>query len=166
MSDLVVIACKDPATAFAMRAELFNLQKEYLLQMEDIVVVTRDADEKVRLHQAADLTAMGAVSGGFWGLLIGLIFFNPLFGAALGAGAGALSGALADAGINDDFMRDLGRSLAPGGAAVFLLVRKMTTDKVIERLKTLPARGEVLQTSLSHDDEATLRAALQAQSAA
>lgn len=165
MSELIVIAFDDAATAFAMRAELVALQQEYLLEMEDIVVVTRASDNKVQLHQTANLTAMGAISGGFWGSLIGLIFLNPLLGAALGAGAGALSGALTDIGVNDDFMRGLGRTLTPGTAAVFLLTRKFTADKVIARLGAFRAKGHVLKTSLTRDDEASLRAALEATAA-
>ncbi len=162
MSDLIVVAFNDAATAFAMRAELASLQKEYLLEMEDVVVVTRALDNKVQLHQSANLTAMGAMSGGFWGMLIGLMFLNPLLGAALGAGAGALSGTVSDAGINDDFMRQLGQTLKPGTAAVFVLVRKFNADKVVARLDGFRAKGHVLQTSLTRDDEASLRAVLEA----
>lgn len=161
MSDLIVVAFDDEATAFAMRAELVKLQGEYLLEMEDVVVVTRTADSKVKLHQVADLTAVGAVSGGFWGLMIGLLFLNPLLGAAVGAGAGAVSGAYSDVGIDDAFMKSLGETFTPGSAAVFLLVRKMTADKVIDRLGAFHAKGRVLQTSLTRDDEASLRAALE-----
>lgn len=162
MSDLIVVSFDNEATAFEMRAELVKLQKEYLLEMEDVVVVTRSQDDKVQLHQAANLTALGAVSGGFWGLLIGLMFLNPLAGAVLGAGAGALSGNLTDIGVNDDFMRELGQRLKPGSAAVFVLARKFNAEKVVERLGQFRAKGAILQTSLGHDDEATLRAALEA----
>ncbi len=162
MSDLIVVSFDTEATAFEMRAELVKLQKEYLLEMEDVVVVTRALDDKVQLHQSANLTALGAASGGFWGLLIGMIFFNPLIGVALGAGAGALSASMTDVGINDDFMRELGQRLKPGTAAVFVLARKFNTPKVVERLGEFRAKGHILQTSLSHDDEATLRAALEA----
>ena len=62
------------------------MQKEYLIDMGDFVVVTKDDKGKVKLHQAKNLTALGAVSGGLWGTLIGLIFLNPLLGAAVGAG--------------------------------------------------------------------------------
>ncbi len=160
MSDLIVVAFDDEGTAFEMRAELVNLQKEYLLEMEDVVVVTRSAEDKVQLHQVANLTAIGAVGGGFWGALIGLLFLNPLLGAAVGAGAGALSGAYSDVGINDDFMKELGQTLKPGSAAVFILVRKITAEKVVARLGAFRAKGLVLQTSLAKDDEASLRALL------
>ena len=159
MSDLIVVTFDSDATAFEMRAELVKLQTEYLLQMEDVVVVTRAADNTVQLHQSANMTALGAVSGGFWGAFIGLLFLNPLLGAALGAGAGALSGSVTDIGVNDDFMRELGAKLTPGTAAVFVLVRKISADKVAERLATLNAKGHIMQTSLSKEDEAKLAAA-------
>ena len=161
MSDLIVVAFDDEATAFEMRAELVKMQKDYLLEMEDIVVVTRSADDKVQLHQAANLTALGAVSGGFWGAFIGLLFLNPFLGVVLGAGAGAVSGGMSDIGIDDDFMRGLGASLKPGTAAVFFLTRKITADKVIDRMAQFHAKGHVLQTSLNENIEASLRAALE-----
>ena len=91
MSDLVIIAFPDEATAFEARAELMKLQKEYLIEMEDAVVITRSEDGAVRLHQPINLTGAGAVSGTLWGGLVGLIFLNPLLGAAIGAGAGYLT---------------------------------------------------------------------------
>lgn len=166
MSDLIVVAFDDESTAFELRAALVKLQKEYLLEMEDAVVVTKSADGKVVLHQPVNLTAAGAVGGAFWGTLVGLLFLNPLLGMAAGAGAGALSGKLTDIGINDQFMKDIGATLADGGAAVCVLVRKMTGDKVLERLGEFRHKGRVLQTSLSNEQEEKLRAFVGAADAA
>ena len=157
MSNLIVIGFNNAADAFEMRAALAKLQAQYLIEMEDAVVVTRDAQGKVQLHQAMNLTAAGAMSGAFWGTLIGLLFLNPLLGAAVGAGSGALSGSLADLGINDPFMKDLGATFTPGSAALFVLVRKSTPDKVLEGLKPFAGKGRVLQTSLTKDKEEELR---------
>ena len=148
MSDLVVIGFENEHTAFEMRAALARLQKEYLIEMEDVVVVTKDDKGKVKLHQAVSLTAAGAVGGSFWGMLIGLIFLNPLLGVAVGAGAGALSGKLSDIGINDTFMKELGETIHPGTSALFILVRKVTPDKV-------------QKTSLTADKEEALREVLE-----
>jgi uncharacterized membrane protein len=112
------------------------------------------------LHQALNLTAAGAVSGGFWGSLIGLIFLNPLLGFAVGAAAGAASGALTDLGIDDNFMKELADSMTPGSSTLFVLVKKATPDKVLEELKG--TGGRILKTSLSHEDEAKLQSALNA----
>jgi uncharacterized membrane protein len=161
MSDLIVIAFKDEQTAFALCAELAKMQKEYLIEMEDVVVVTKDDKGKVKLHQATNMTAMGAVTGGFWGMLIGLIFLNPLLGVAVGAGAGAVSGALTDIGVDDKMMKELAASFKPGCSAVFVLVRKATGDKVLEGLKEFTGKGKVLQTSLAKDKEEELRAVIE-----
>lgn len=159
MADLVVIGFNDEHTAFEMRAQLAKLQKEYLIDMEDVVVVTKDDKGKVKLHQALNLTAAGAVGGSFWGLLIGMIFLNPLLGAAVGAGAGALSGKLSDAGIDDNFMKELSKTFIPGSSALFVLVRKATPDKVLEQLKGF--KGKILKTSLTADKEEALRKVLE-----
>lgn len=159
MSDLVVIGFDNEAGAFEMRAELAKLQKEYLIDMADVVVVTRDDKGKVHLHQAYNLTAAGAVGGAFWGMLIGWIFLNPLLGAAFGAGAGALAGKLNDIGIDDQFMEGMGETLKPGTSALFVLVRKATPDKVLEQLKGF--KGKVLKTSLTADSEEALRKVLE-----
>ncbi len=161
MSDLVVVAFPDEATAFALRAELVKLQREYLIEMEDVVIVTREMDGDVKLHQAVNLTAAGAAGGTFWGALVGLLFLNPLVGAAVGAASGALAGRFSDIGINDDFMENVGASLDKGGAAVCVLIRKMTGDKVLERLDAFRHKGRVIQTSLTKDAEKRLRDALE-----
>jgi uncharacterized membrane protein len=158
VSSLIVIGFNNESDAFEMRAALAKLQTQYLIEMEDAVVVTRDAKGKVQLHQAVNLTAAGAVSGAFWGTLIGMLFLNPLLGAALGAGSGALSGKLADIGIKDPFMKDLGATLTAGSSALFVLVRKSTPDKVLEALKPFAGKGRILQTSLTKDKEEELKA--------
>ena len=113
---------------------------------------------RVKLNQLFNPTASGAVSGTFWGALIGMIFLMPLAGAAIGAASGALGGKLADVGINDRFMRDAAQSLQSGNAALFLLVRKMTTDKVLAALQG--EGGTVIRTSFDESKEDALRAAL------
>jgi uncharacterized membrane protein len=157
MSDLIVVTFPEEKLAFDLRAALVKLQSKYLIDMEDIVVVTRDSAGKVKLHQAVNLVGAGAVSGGFWGLLIGTLFLNPLLGAAVGAGAGAVSGLLTDIGINDQFIKELSESVQPNCAAVFIVVRKVTGDKVLEELESFRGKGKLLQTSLVKDREETLR---------
>lgn len=161
MSTLVAFVFDDESTAFEMRAALAKMQKQYLLEMEDAVVVTRDLGGKTKLHQAVNLTQAGAVGGAFWGMLIGLLFLNPLLGAAVGAGAGALSSKFTDIGIDDKMMKGVGESLKPGTSALFVLVKKVTADKVLDGLKPFAGKAQVFQTSLDKDEENTLREALE-----
>ncbi len=76
MSTLVVIAYDDEFKAEEVRTALRKMQQDYLIDLEDAVVAVKNNEGKVKLHQMYNLTAMGAVSGGFWGTLIGLIFLN------------------------------------------------------------------------------------------
>jgi uncharacterized membrane protein len=158
MSDLVVIAFPTEAKAEEVRQKLLAMQKEYLIELDDAVVAAKDAQGRIKLNQLTNTTTAGAVSGTFWGTLIGLIFLMPLVGAAMGAASGALSGALTDLGINDKWMKETAAAIQPGTAALFVLVRKVTADKVLERLKG--EGGTVMKTSLDHTKEAALQAAL------
>jgi uncharacterized membrane protein len=164
MSNLVAVAFPDRATAEEVMATLGRLQTEHAIELEDAVIVTRDDKGKVKLHQSNKLAAGGAVGGALWGGLIGLIFFVPLFGMAIGAATGAATGALTDVGVDDNFMKDLGAKLQPGGAAVIVLIHKSTPDKVLPEIAGFG--GEVIQTSLDDDAEQRLRQVLESRSAA
>ncbi|HEX7036626.1 MAG TPA: DUF1269 domain-containing protein [Pseudomonadales bacterium] len=161
MSTLVAVMFDDETTAFEMRAALLKMQKEHLIDLEDSVVVTRNEKGRIKLDQATSLTAAGAVGGGFWGMLIGLLFLNPLLGAAIGATAGALSGRFTDIGLDDRMMRELADSFEPGSSALFVLFRRATADKVLDGLKEFAGKGKVFKTSLDADDEEELRQALE-----
>jgi uncharacterized membrane protein len=166
MSELIVVAFDEPNKADEVLNELRALQREYLIDLEDAVVAVRRPDGKVQLKQSVNLVSMSAASGGLWGALwgtlVGLLFLNPLVGFALGtmvgAGTGALAGALADYGIDDDFARELARTLKPNSSAIFILVRKMQPEKVLADLSRFG--GRVLRTSLSPEQEARLQEAL------
>jgi uncharacterized membrane protein len=166
MSNLVVLGFDGIHTADEVLNKLRSLQKEYLIDLEDACMVERDANGKIHIKQAVNLTALGAVAGGsrgaLVGTLIGLLFLNPLAGFALGAlsgaGAGALSGSLADIGIRDDFIKKLGETIPQGSSALFVLFKSVTEDKVLPELE--PFKPRVLKTSLSDEAEQRLIAAL------
>jgi uncharacterized membrane protein len=158
MSDLVVIVYPSEAKAEEVRQRLLKLQKEYLITINDAVIAVKTESGTVKLNQLVNTTAVGAASGSFWGLLVGVLFLNPIIGVALGAASGALGGALTDFGINDAFMKDLAASIQPGNAALFVLIKNMTADKVLKEIKD--AGGVVLKTSLDESKEQILRDAL------
>lgn len=160
MSDLIAVAYPDQETAESVRGVLGRLMTEHVIQLTDAVVVTREQDGKVKLHQSVRPAAVGATGGALWGGVIGLLFLAPLFGAVLGAAAGGLAGASTDLGVNDDFMRELGQKLEPGTAALIVLVADSTPDKVLPRIQGYG--GHVVQTSLSEESETRLREALEA----
>ena len=167
MSELIVVGFKDPEEADRVLLRLSKLKREYLIDIEDAVVVVRDDAAKVHLKQSINTvtagTTTGFLSGGLWGTLVGFIFLNPLagfvLGSAIGAGAGALSGSLVDYGINDDFVKSLAETIPPNSSALFILVRKVQPEKVLAELSGV--KGKVLRSSLSPEQEKKLQEALE-----
>ncbi len=171
MSTLIAVTYPDEQRAQQVLAELRKLETQYLIDLEDAVYVTKDANGKPRLHQAVDLTQAGAVNGAFWGLLIGLLitlpfpFMAPLAwlgiaaaGAGIGAASGALMGKASDLGIDDTFMENLTANMTPGTSTLFILARSVTLDKVEPDLAKFG--GQVLYTNLNKDAEEQLRTQL------
>jgi uncharacterized membrane protein len=155
LSDLVFNAFDSEQKAEEVRERVLAMQREYLIDVGDAVIAVRDDKGQVKLNQLVNTTAAGAASGALWGALIGLLFMMPLAGAA----AGALGGAMTDIGIDDeDMKRQANEALKPGMAGLFLLIRKMTTDKVLEDLKGVG--GTVIRTSFDHAMEDKLRQSL------
>src|SRR3954451_5132645 len=76
---------------------------------------------KPKLRELGSLRGPGALWGGFWGLLLGMIFLVPLAGLAFGAGAGAVAGGLVDVGIDDGFIKRIRAEVEPGTSAAFIL---------------------------------------------
>jgi uncharacterized membrane protein len=172
MSELVCIAFKDSSAADRALNELRAMETDYILDLEDAVIVVRDMDGKVHLKQCVDVfggaTTHGVALGVLWGGLMGLLFMNPLAGLigsiAGGASGGAMTtaaseyGILNDYGIPDNFIRDLGSTIKRGTSAIFLLIRRAEQDKVLPRISQY--EGTILKTSLSQEQEEKLRAAL------
>ncbi len=165
MSEFVVVAFDQRGKADEALARLRKLQREYLVDLEDAVIATREADGKVDIKQSVNMVGIGAassgLSGALFGGLIGLLFLNPLagfaLGGAIGAGTGALAGKLSDYGIDDNMIKEIAASIQPNTSALFLLVRKAQPEKVIAELEGIGG-GRIIRSSLSPSDEEKLQA--------
>ncbi|WP_350275014.1 DUF1269 domain-containing protein [Kribbella sp. HUAS MG21] len=160
MTHLVVLGLDSREDAERVLRLTDELAKQELLQRDDAAIAYKDDRGKVRIQQTMNLTGAGAAGGALWGTLIGLLFLNPLAGLAVGAASGAVAGKLTDIGISDQLIKEVGRELQEGHAAVFLLARSATVDRVVEALK--PLGPTVLQSNLSREREEELVQALQA----
>ena len=161
MSDLIAITYEDEQTAFDALDKLGELQKLQLITLADAAVAVKNQKGKVKVKQTLENQAAGsaAVWGGFWGLLIGLLFLAPIFWGLFGALMGYIFGKAGDVGIDDKFIKEVGDSLDIGQSALFVLVVEATEDKVLAEMSAFG--GEVYQTSLSKEDEEKLKKALE-----
>ena len=161
MNPLVVGVFTDALKAEQVRLDLLHMQKERLIELDEVVVAVRETTGKIILHHASHLTLPCALTGGFLGTLVGVILLNPVFaalGLAAGTALGAASCSLTDLGVDDKFVQDLGEHLKPGTSALFALVKGGGVDKVVEKVNQ--SGGRVFQTSLSHTDQTKLQDAL------
>ena len=127
------------------------------ISVDDAAVVSwPESRRKPKVRELGSLTGPGALWGGFWGLLLGLIFLVPLAGLAFGAGAGAVAGGLIDVGIDDAFIKRVRAEVTPGTSAAFVLSHGAAADAVAEALGDLDVR--LLRSNLSADEEEQLRA--------
>jgi uncharacterized membrane protein len=160
VSNLIAVAYGDVDTARTVLRELHELGVEHAITLDDAVIVEHRPDGRIKLHQTAKPAAVGAAGGALWGGLIGLLFLAPFLGMAVGAATGGAMGAVTDVGVDDTFMKHLGEDLQPGSAALIVLVRESTPDKVLPRIS--PYGGRVIHSSLSDEAETQLREALSA----
>lgn len=160
MSDVVVVEFPSEAKAEEVRQKLLDMQNEYLIELQDAVIAIKQPQGRIKLNQLFHPAAAGAAYGSMWGLLVGMIFLMPVAGVAVGAASGALGGALSDVGVNRQFIEDVTQTLQSGNAALFLLIGRVTTDKVLSHLRGVG--GKVLQTSFDQTRENALREALAA----
>jgi uncharacterized membrane protein len=143
MSTLVAVGYDEMFKADEVLLKLRKLQREYLIDLEDAAVAIKDLQGKGKLHQTNNLTAAGAVSGGFWGSLICLIFLNPPLGFVVGATTGAISGALTDIPVARSAQWNRFRSI-PQPTATPTSMRRSTLSADCVKLKlherrTIPA---------------------------
>jgi uncharacterized membrane protein len=133
------------------------LAAEGSISIDDAAVVAwPETRRKPKVRELGSLTGPGALWGGFWGLLLGVIFLVPLAGLAFGAGAGAVAGSLVDVGIDDSFIKRIRADVKPGTSAAFILSHGAVVDVVADALGDLDMR--LLRSNLSGEEEARLRA--------
>ena len=158
-STLAVIAYPEQSTAGEAAAALKKMQKNFLIDLEDVAWVTRSQDGKIKLHQGTSLTGAVAAGGAMWGFLVGLLFLTPIVGLVVGAAGGALAGHLADYGLDDKWIKEVAAAIPPGGSALFVMARKTKQERVLPEMAKFG--GTVLKTNLTSEQQQALESALQ-----
>ena len=155
--NLVAIVFDKPSRATEVLVNLMHLQEEGALRLADAVVLSKDESGRAQIHETIDITpTRGALIGGWWGLLAGLLV-GPL-AIAGGVAAGALYGKLVDKGLADDWVRQMSDWLEAGRSALLLLVTVENMAQVLRELGRY--EGEVVTTDLPEPVRLELEQAL------
>ncbi|MBX9421223.1 MULTISPECIES: DUF1269 domain-containing protein [Streptomyces] len=154
MSELIVIGYDDPEVARRAFDTVQDLQRDYVVHLNGLAVVSVDADGRTHVDTTSRIVGVSAASGALWGAIFGILFLLPGLGLLTGAALGGLVGRLSKSGVDDRFRRQVGDLLTPGAAAVVIMASKVTDDKFTVAMQ--PHGGTVLKTSLSDQDEKEL----------
>jgi len=138
---------------------LEGLARDGEIEVEDAaLVVWPPRHRKPRTRVLGALNGPGHLWGGFWGVLLALIFLTPIAGPRFGAAAGAVAGTLADFGVADDFVKCVRDTVTPGTSAAFVLGGRNCPDLISAALADIPA--SVIRADLSDEETRNLRDAL------
>ena len=161
MSDLIVITYDTEQKGFEALEVAERLQRLELIRLVDAAVAVKDEEGEVTIKQTLEQrkTGTAAAWGGLWGLLLGLLFLNPIVLGVVGVLLGAVIGRTQDLGIDNRFIKEVGDSLEPGNSALCMLVLEAIGDEVRDELGEMG--GTIFQTSLSTQAEEKLRQALE-----
>jgi uncharacterized membrane protein len=153
-----VIAYPDQGTAADAASALQEMQREFLIDLQDVAWVTKSKDGKLKLHEGTSLTGAGAATGALWGFLFGLLFLVPVFGIAVGAVTGAVAGHFANYGLDHQWINEVASAIPPGGSALFIMARDANQERVLPEMANFG--GTVLKTNLTTEQQQALENAL------
>jgi len=130
--------------AWAAWKSIKDRAKEVDVKLEDAVVVYKTKDGQIKIKQIVDMTTgKGAKRGSFWGFLIGLILGGPIAGALGGLALGTIFGGIKDKGLDNDFVKNITKTMHSHSSAIFILIGEADYEPAIAYLKTFDA--EIVQ---------------------
>lgn len=161
MSQILAIAYDNLTRAKIAENKVKELEEEHHAIIEDIVIAEVTDINEVKLHEKDDLTTTSALSGGFWGAFIGLLFSGPLGMVVVGgisAALGALSANWVDYGISEKFINRLTKHLKPNKSVLFVLLKEVEFTHLAKKIN--PLKGEIMRSTFSKSKIAQLESTL------
>jgi uncharacterized membrane protein len=159
LDTLTVWRFEAPHTAEQALPRLERLAREGDVDLNDAALVSwPPAHRKPSTRELGVLTGPGMLWGGFWGIVLALIFLTPIAGPTFGAGAGAVAGSLSDFGVEDDFVKRVRDAVTPGTSALFVISTSASADRIAVALEDVAT--DTIRSTLSYEQQQRLRDAL------
>lgn len=145
--------------ANAFLKTLKEMEKDKLVQLEDVVSVIKDEDGRYTIHETTDFTrSKGAVTGGALGLVIGIVLGGPLGGLLLGGALGWFTAKKIDLGVSKDQINAVEEHMDNGTAAVFVQLKEGNLDTLSAVIKQ--SGGKLIDLSISDEQMADVNETL------
>ena len=143
MSQLLIVGFNEKYKADEVMLDLLKKEQQNLADLEDAVVLTKNAQEKVRVKPYYDL--LSATKGNksqFWGSIINTILesSNPE--------------ALSKIGLNEQICSELQEMMKPNTSAILALLKKVDLEQAIAEIQEY--QGKILHTTLPFENEEEL----------
>jgi uncharacterized membrane protein len=146
MSELVVLGFESKYKADEVLLELLKSEQETLLDLEDALVITKNAEGKIRVKPCHDLVKPGDLSNELWGGIISSVVYHRSLEI------------LDDPNTNPfdpNFLLEVETLLQPNSSALFILIRRVSAEKVLPIFRN--TGGKLLQTTYTEDKAAKLQ---------
>jgi uncharacterized membrane protein len=172
VSELVVFVFRDQYRAPEVLNELRRREWPWIRDLDDAVAITLNGKGKARVHMSVDLSTCEAVNWArLWGSLLSTTLFLPLTDMMVEAVKGISVSAGMRAALptecssefpekkwwrdtlhlSENFTRDVAALIAPGGSAIFMLLRAATVPVALEQLRNYG--DTIIHTSLNTDQD-------------
>jgi YegS/Rv2252/BmrU family lipid kinase len=151
MSHLTAIAFNDRHQAHRVLDALRQLEKDALVKLDDVLVIIRDDDGKLRRSKSIDeeLPAIASTAtGAGLGLVLGALAALPITGLAAG---GLLAHRMIARNQLMRQVRQFSTAIEPGMSALFVVGATADAPMLITRLQPFLAGATFLQTDLPDD---------------
>jgi uncharacterized membrane protein len=133
--NLYIAAYSDPGTAQEDWDGIKQLARDKVIEVDGLLLVSRDTDGKIEVKDNASDVGKGAVLGAVGGAVIGLIFPPAILAsAAVGAGIGAGSGAILDHKHKNEIKADVEEVLPPDSSGIVALFEERWINGVEKAL--------------------------------
>ena len=133
--DLYIATYSDPDAAQQDWDGIKQLARDDVIEVDGLVLVSRDDDGKIKVKDNANDVGKGAAIGAVGGAIIGLIFPPALIAlAVVGGGIGAGAGAIVDRRQKKEIKADIEDVLPPGSSGIVALFEERWVDDVEKAL--------------------------------
>ena len=131
MNTLSVWRFPTPDGAEVALAELIRLVVGQRASVDDAALIAWPTGRRAPLtRELGSISGSGRLWGGFWGMVLSLIFLTPRAGPVFGAAAGAVAGSLDDFGVIDDFVKRVRDRVTPGTSAIFAITSSSSAHQI------------------------------------